>query len=217
MNIDKKINEITNKFSSCNISILEKEILFYRQSLNIAEKNINSNLNKKSLKDLIGYEFEQHRKRIWEFFGFTLDKNKKQIKICNFKVDWCIYKNDKLIAYEEDKDHYVDSCFLDRTIISFAKTIQNYEKLNLKYPILILHSFTHYKLFQKKIDEIYDLLKSNIALIMNKNMKYTYLCDYDRLPRKNWFNKNKNIYPYSQISDKFIIKDIEFIKNLLTD
>lgn len=102
---------------------MESNIEFYLNSLIVAENNII--IGNKALKDVVGKEFEEHRKRIWEYFGFTV----KKIKLYPFNPDWCVYdKNGNLIIIEEDKGHYLDSCFMERCLCGIAKTILFFKK-----------------------------------------------------------------------------------------
>ena len=68
--------------------------------------------------------FEKHRKRIWEHFGFKVVKEGDGL----FDADWYIWYGETLVAIEEDKGHYLDSCFLERALTGFAKTINSYQK-----------------------------------------------------------------------------------------
>src|SRR6056300_739678 len=107
------------EITECNTSHHEEKedinakVQVYKNSLKLAGENINQIKQSKSLKDVVGKQYEQHRKRIWEEFGFTVDKNRNGSA---FDVDWSIYFNGKLVALEEDKGHYVDSCFLERCL-----------------------------------------------------------------------------------------------------
>ena len=110
-------------------------------------------LTGKALKDIVGEEFETHRKRIWEYFGFSVTKDKHNA--C-FSVDWTIKnKKGEIVAFEEDKGHYLDSCFMERALTGFAKTINSYVKNDTKIPHLLIHSFTKYSKFEeKKLEDI---------------------------------------------------------------
>ena len=74
---------------------------FYKESLALAEREIYTLKHQKALKDVIGKKYENHRGRIWKYFGFDVTKDRHG---CAFDPDWTIFYNDKLIAFEEDKD-----------------------------------------------------------------------------------------------------------------
>ena len=83
---------------------LEKDpiLTFYKDSLKEAGENINQVKKGRSLKDVVGKEYENHRKRVWEYMGFTVDKDRNGAA---FDVDQAVYHNGKLVALEEDKGH----------------------------------------------------------------------------------------------------------------
>ena len=141
-------------------------VQFYKESLCKAENYIKSqHKTGKALKDVVGTAFELHRKRLWKHFGFDVSKDKHGAL---FNVDWSITWQGQLIALEEDKGHYVDSCFMERTITGYCKTINAYKKINKPIPLLILHSFTKYKKFNEKLEEDLETRKSEIADEINK-------------------------------------------------
>ena len=51
------------------------DLQFYKESLEIAENQIKTlHQSGKALKDVVGEAFETHRKRIWNYFGFSVSK-----------------------------------------------------------------------------------------------------------------------------------------------
>ena len=105
---------------------LKIDIEYYKESLVLAETEIETIHNTgKALKDVIGIAYEKHRERIWKYFGFEVSKEKNDAM---FDIDWCIKYKGELIAFEEDKGHYIDSCFLERALCGFSKTVNIYIK-----------------------------------------------------------------------------------------
>jgi hypothetical protein len=198
-----------------NVSLasLSNDVCFYRQSLQEADSEIRSQYETgKALKDIIGLAFESHRKRVWEYFGFEVSKDRH---FAMFDVDWSITYNGVLIAFEESKGHYVDSCFMERALTGFCKTVNTYQKQGREVPVLILHSFTRYNKFNEKLIEDMDTRKDAIRDEILKKLVYTTLVDCDRLPKKRWFSKD-NFDCYSgNASDDLIIRDIGFIRSLV--
>lgn len=189
---------------------------FYKQSLKNAGETINQKKQTKALKDVIGYSYEQHRKRIWEHLGFTVDKNNNGAA---FDVDWSIYYNGKLVALEEDKGHYVDSCFLERCVGSFMKTIHRFNKENKECPQLILSSFTKYNIYNEKINEDIETRRDDLCTIFDKKMNYCYLNQNDRFPKNQWFKSDHDNTdnPYENFqNDDLILKDIQYMISLRT-
>lgn len=187
---------------------------YYKTSLANADNEIKTEKEKgKALKDIVGKAYENHRKRVWEYFGFQVTKDKYDSL---FDVDWAITYKNKLVALEEDKGHYLDSCFLERALTGFAKTINNYQKKSIIVPKLIIHSFTTYKKFQEKKMEDLDTRKTIIADEMEKKIVYTTLTNSDRLNKNKWFGTCYNCY--SDNADiELISKDILFIKSLMIE
>ena len=195
-----------------NVDLNNSDIVYYLESLRIANDNINKRKRDISLKDVVGLEFEQHRKRLYEYFGYTVDKKKNYAQ---FNVDWSIYYNGNLVGIEEDKGHYVDSCFLDRSLTSYAKTINIYLKNGIKCPKFILHSFTKYKLYTDKCENFYKILRDDIKEQMLNNMVYTTVTLTDRIKRNQWYSINDDNNSYMELYELDLIKeDIRMIMSL---
>lgn len=185
---------------------------YYKQSLAMADRAIcEKKLTGKALKDIVGKEYENHRKRIWEHFGFSVTKDKHNA--C-FSVDWTIKnKKGEIVAFEEDKGHYLDSCFMERAFAGFAKTINSYAKNDTKIPLLLIHSFTKYSKFEEKKLEDIETRKEFIADVMRTHIHYSTLTHKDRLPAAKWFKNCDDCY-IENANDELILKDIEFILSL---
>ena len=209
------VNKVAESIPQLEIKAdINANVQFYKDSLIKAGHNINENKKYKALKDVIGKEYEEHRKRVWEHLGYRVDKKKNGAA---FDVDWAIYYNEKLVALEEDKGHYVDSCFLERCLTSFLKTINNFKKKGEDIPKLILSSFTKYLRYTEKIEESLEITKEEICNIFKEKFKYTYLNNNDRFPRNIWFHQNEeninNPYEIYQ-NDELIKEDIQFMLSL---
>tara|TARA_B100001029_G_C14934843_1_gene379795 strand:+ start:208 stop:816 length:609 start_codon:yes stop_codon:yes gene_type:complete len=195
-------------------AVLPEELKFYKDSLYQAEIDIKEITSSgTALKDTIGAAFEAHRKRIWEYFGFTVTKKKY---FASFNVDWSILYDAKVVAMEEDKGHYCDSCFLERALLGFIKTINNYKKENKDCPILILHSFTKYRLYEEKKNETLEIVKKDLIEELNNKVKYTTLTSCDRIHKKKWFIVGERYNSYTENAEEELIKkDIIFMKSLI--
>ena len=192
------------------------DLLFYKESLIQAEHELKfiHESTGKALKDIVGKVFEDHRERVWRHFGFDVSKDKHG---ASFDVDWSITWQGKLIAFEEDKGHYVDSCFMERAITGFCKTINAYQKIGKPIPLLILHSFTRYNLYIEKLQEDLDTRKTEIIDEINNKLVYTTLVERDRFTGKKnkWFSTGVYDCYSVNASDELILKDIEFIRSLI--
>ena len=189
---------------------MEDHIAFYKHSLQHACDEIAEKRKKKALKDVIGAAFEEHRRRLWEHFEFDVDKNQHQ---ASWNVDWTISKNGKVVAFEEDKGHYVDSCFLERALTGATRTVNAYLKIKEPVPCIILHSFTTYSKFIQKLEEYCEIVKPEIVDKLKEKLIYTTLHAGDRLKTSKWFQECPNAY-VDHVSDDLIKKDIEFIQSL---
>lgn len=191
----------------------KNDLRFYKESLLQAESEIETmHKTGKALKDIIGLAYETHRERIWKHFGFSVSKEKHDAM---FDVDWSITYKGELIAFEEDKGHYVDSCFLERALTGFSKTVNKFIKKKKSLPVLILHSFTRYNKYSEKLEEDMDTRKPEIRDEIQKKLVYTTLVECDRLSKKKWFSKGVYNSYSNNASDELIIKDIEFIRSLI--
>tara|TARA_B110000285_G_C15091722_1_gene599483 strand:- start:1141 stop:1761 length:621 start_codon:yes stop_codon:yes gene_type:complete len=188
-------------------------IRFYKESLRQAEREIETNHETgKALKDIIGLAYETHRKRLWEYFGFKVSKERHGAM---FNVDWSITYMGVLIAFEETKGHYVDSCFLERVLSGFCKTVNIYNIKGKHVPVLILHSFTRYNKYSEKLEEDMDTRTTEIGDEIRKKIVYTTLVECDRLSKKKWFSKDFYESYSNNASDELILTDIKFIRSLI--
>lgn len=191
---------------------MTRDIQFYIDSLNNCFSKINNPIVDKALKDRVGLEYELHRKRLYEQLGLKVDKRK--IENC-FDADWII-ENDigQIVAIEEDKGHYVDSCFAERAIIGFAKIASHYLKQNSECPYLILSSSTRYSKFEHKLNETLDILRSDVSEVLKNKIRYFPVAEHDRLPKAKWVpNTDKPIIFNHQVCNN-IANEINFIKSL---
>jgi len=209
------MEKLTDEFAKIDVKKINPDFEFYKQSLIIAENEIVYFRNvDKAPKDVVGKAFEAHRQRVWKHFGFDVTKDRHEAQ---FDVDWAIEYNGNLIALEEDKGHYADSCMHIRAFSEFAKTINNYNKKNKDIPLLILSSFTRYSKHTEKFEELKETWKTEISMHSNK-MHYTTLTYCNRLPDKDWVGSKQSTRSdsYSHFAeDALILEDIEFIKSII--
>ena len=135
--------------------------------------------------------------------------------LIRFNADLIITCKGKLIAIEECKGHYLDSCFLERALTGFCKTTLAFQKKDKPIPKFILHSFTKYNIINQKMEEDLETRKPKIADEIRQNLKYTTLMDCDRLKKDKWFSKDLYDCYSINANDELILKDIEFIRSLI--
>lgn len=181
---------------------------YYNPSLIQAEDEINKRT--KSLKDTVGWAYENHRARIYKLIyseGFEVQTN---YKLDEFTADIVVKctRTDQVVLIEESKGHYLDSCFLDRAVVSFAKVVVACMKRNQRPPICILHSAARFRGFEDKVDKLLELLFPELREQFKQNFYYTTLFARDRIPKKHWFGKGAPT-PYTDYAcDDCITKDL---------
>jgi len=168
-------------------------------------------LEERAGKDIVGAEYEKYREKFYTKLGFTVTSGKKVFGT-NYDCDTAVELNGKTVILEEDKAHYLDSCFLERALAGFAKTVNSYLKNNQEVPCIILHSFTSYSKYEVKLNEFCEILRDDIAHLMREKIVYITLCERDRLPTKKWFQNCDYAY-IDNVHDDFINRDISFIKS----
>lgn len=189
-----------------------QEVSFYTNSIRLACDEINEKKQHKALKDVVGKAYENHRIRLWNFFGCKTSKKSHKLLNGIWGGDLCIELNNKIVALEEVKGHYLDSCFIERTLVNIAKTTKCFPCKC--FPHFIIHSFTTYKLYDKKVSDICGILSPDIKDQLKKKLVYTSVCEKDRLHRNDWFQINKYAY-IDNINYRYINKDIQMMKSII--
>ena len=188
--------------------------IFYAQSLKACFARVLPEHTKtgKALKDVVGKHYEQHRKRIYQHLGFSIAKEK--LDNC-FDADWIVRdKNGKVVVVEEDKGHYVDSCFCERAIIGFAKVANHYLEQHQECPFLVLSCPTRYKFFERKFKETLRLFRPELSVVLKDKVKYFNVANHDRLPAKHWIRHVENPIPFTPEVKTNVYDEIAFLQSL---
>lgn len=182
----------------------------YKESLRVAEELINAQKLTKSLKDVVGAQFEDHRRRVWKEVGGTL-MTEFEYESINFDIR--VKTPTGKVILEESKGHYMDSCFLERALIGTALTIRRCMDNQVEVPIFVFHSFTKYKGYYEKVQNVHAILEKPIVEYMKTNMFYTHVTDHGRSSKNEWFSASNNNGWYSyHARDDLITRDIEFMQ-----
>lgn len=203
---------------------MEAHLEFYKQSLReLEEEVIIQKRSGKAKKDIMGCAFESHRKRIWEYHGFTVKSNTSKYG-GDWNVDCNVFWKENLILMEEDKAHYADKCMTDRGILDFINTIKNIwfndDDKEKKIPVFLFHSFGRFPDFNHLLYKQIRGLSEDLKDIIVKNIHYTTISSLNRLKEKEWIGckKCERTDSYTHFSeDELIIKDIQFIQSLIPD
>lgn len=165
----------------------------------------------KAGKDIVGEEYEAKRKQFWQRFGFTTHRE----KIGSYNPDIVIRNSTgKIVAIEEDKGHYVDSCFLDRFIMNAARVFNTYIDNNADekdVPYFVLSCMTKYNNYDKKYKLNRSMFSREIQSLMDKRIVYLPYCEHDRVKAKEYFKSNNSCFT---LSDELLEKQIKFAKTL---
>ena len=165
----------------------------------------------KAGKDIVGEEYELMRKKFWNQQGFEA----KSENIAGYDADLVVRtKTGRIVVIEEDKAHYVDSCFLDRFAINAARVLQHYidlEVLEEDIPFVSLSCMTTYRLFQQKLNDNMSMFSTELQEMMSKKVKYFPMCSHDRVGRSKYFKSEEVSFDFS---DKLIQEQIDFVDSL---
>tara|TARA_R110000765_G_scaffold424112_1_gene534140 strand:- start:840 stop:1412 length:573 start_codon:yes stop_codon:yes gene_type:complete len=166
----------------------------------------------KAGKDIVGEEYELMRAKYWSQLGYSA----KSEKIADYNADLVVRDSkNRIVAIEEDKAHYVDSCFLDRFMMNAARVFQHYldsGTLDEEIPFVILSSMTKYSLFGEKFDRNKKMFSKKIQKLMKEKMKYFPLCDHDRVRANKYFKEPASCF---SLDKRLIEKQSNFVNNIL--
>jgi len=175
----------------------------------------------KALKDIVGKEYENHRRVVWESVGgLTFHKRLLDKSLSAFNADGYIYgKNDKLLVIEEAKGHYVDSCFLERALGSFTKQIRAFLKngwTEKEIPYFVLSSTTTYRGYEKKFEEYLDIfLDANpIKQLIRRKVRYFTVTPSDRIKPAGWFQNTNRPVSRTAATKSLVQNELNFMKGL---
>jgi hypothetical protein len=168
-------------------------------------------LNKeKSGKDIVGHQYELFRKQYYIDMGFTLGKGRK-IFGTTYNSDLVVKKGNIIVAIEEDKASYVDSCFLGRAIQNAAEVFDMCLSKNIHIPYFIVSSSTKYSKYDEICEKRFRLYREDLQKLLKEKFIYLPLCEHDRVPQKMYFIGDEMCFT---LSDKLIHFQNEFVKNL---
>ena len=167
----------------------------------------------KAGKDIVGEEYELMRKTFWVELGYTA----KSEKIANYNADLVVRDDGgQIVVIEEDKAHYVDSCFLDRFMMNAARVLQHYidsERSTEQTPFIVLSCMTKYKLFDEKYESNKKMFSQQIQNLMEDKVRYFPLCNHDRVKADKYFKSNDNCFTLDnnlvQNQDNFVKKTLQ--------
>jgi hypothetical protein len=189
--------------------------------------------NNKAKKDGIGEAYENFRSTIPNTINKDLviipkKYHKKYLKEINlnssFKPDQIITdKNGRILAIEEDKGHYVDKCFLERSLFGALKTIRRMRKSGFteeQIPYFLLCSPTKYSKYDEEFKEILDIAHdmsgadSELEAIFLQKFVYFPMSMHDRVKKEEYDKIYDGSNPFV-LSDELIQNEIDWFSNLI--
>jgi len=167
----------------------------------------------KAFKDIVGEEYEKMRKSLYESNGLIAGPG----QIAGYNADLIVKdpNTQRIVAIEEDKGHYVDSCFLKRFLVNAAEIINHYIEQGYdetEIPLIFLSSPTTLATYKDSFAKTKKLFKNEISEMMDKKIRYLSYCSHDRIPAKRYFKSKDN--SCFAMSDSLITKQVELIQSL---
>ena len=167
--------------------------------------------NEKAPKDIVGEEYEKLRTSLYRSLNLNVVEDKKRKRIAGYDADLAIEKDGKIIIVEEAKGHYVDSCFLQRALVSCAKVVNHSLEGGGEPPYFVLSCPTRMKNFEPAFNEIIRLFKPDIAASMKEKFLYFPLCKHGRIPKESYYQSVNNCFA---LDEGLINKEIAFMEKL---
>lgn len=166
----------------------------------------------KAGKDITGEEYERFRKLYYNEMQCSTTHSGKKIFGTTYNVDIVIEKNNKIIAIEECKASYLDSCFLGRAIQNAAEVFDMCLQKNEDVPYFIISCPTKYSKYDEICEAKFRVYRDDLKCLLKSKFIYLPVCNHDRIPQNEYF-KNENVS--FNLSDNLIQKQNEFIKNII--
>ena len=91
----------------------------------------------KAGKDIVGARYEEFRESYYENMGFEIGNGNK-IFGSSYNCDTVVMKDGEIVILEEDKGHFVDSCFLGRALANCAEVMYQVIEMDIKAPYFVL-------------------------------------------------------------------------------
>lgn len=167
--------------------------------------------NEKAGKDIIGEQYELFREKYYKNFGFQIGNGKKVFG-SSYNCDTVVKKGDKILILEEDKGHYIDSCFLGRAIQNATQVFNVCLKKGIDIPFFVISSTTRYNKYEEIYQEKIETIREDLVEILNKKFIYLPLSEHDRISDKKYFMTKETCF---NLSDKLIEEQNKFVEGLL--
>ncbi len=165
----------------------------------------------KAGKDIVGEQYETFRAEVYKNYGFDVVEDKKKKTIGGYDADLVIEKDGEVVIVEEAKGHYVDSCFLQRAVSSYAKVIDSYLSQDRSPPYFVLSCPTKMNNFSEVFEKQVSLYREDIRQYLKAKFLYMPICSHGRVSRKQYYATQTNCF----MLDKTLVDEqILFLESL---
>ena len=166
--------------------------------------------SEKAGKDIIGEQYESFRRMYYQTCGFTIGNGKKVFG-SSYNCDTVVKKGDKVLILEEDKGHYIDSCFLGRAISNAAEVFSECLDKGIEVPFFVISSPTKMNNYDSICDRRFKLYREDIVTLLRSKFLYFPLSENGRIPKEKYFETEDSCF---NLSDELILNQNKFIETL---
>lgn len=166
--------------------------------------------SEKAGKDIIGEQYESFRRSYYQSCGFTIGNGKKVFG-SSYNCDTVVKKGDKVLILEEDKGHYIDSCFLGRAISNAAEIFSECLDKGIEIPFFVISSPTKMNNYDSICDRRFKLYREDIVTLLKSKFLYFPLSENGRIPKEKYFETEDSCF---NLSDELILNQNKFIETL---
>jgi hypothetical protein len=166
--------------------------------------------SEKAGKDIVGEQYESFRRLYYQNNGFTIGNGKKVFG-SSYNCDTVVKKGNKIIILEEDKGHYIDSCFLGRAISNAAEVFSECLDRGIEIPFFVISSPTKMNNYDIICERRFKLYREDIVNLLKSKFLYFPLSENGRIAKEKYFVSNVSSF---NLSDELIETQNKFVNTL---
>ena len=166
--------------------------------------------SEKAGKDIIGEQYESFRRMYYQSCGFTIGNGKKVFG-SSYNCDTVVKNGDRVVVLEEDKGHYIDSCFLGRAISNAAEIFSECLDKGIEVPFFVISSPTKMNNYESICDRRFKLYREDIVILLRSKFLYFPLSENGRISKEKYFETAESCF---NLSDELILNQNKFIETL---
>jgi len=164
----------------------------------------------KAGKDIVGARYEEFRESYYENMGFEIGNGNK-IFGSSYNCDTVVMKDGEIVILEEDKGHFVDSCFLGRALANCAEVMYQVIEMDIKAPYFVLSCPTKMNNYEEIMRKRLRIYREDIQELIKEKFVYLPLCHHGRIPKQRYFLSDENCF---ELDTELIEKQNKFVKSL---